>query len=400
MKKSIKVILLLFYYVFLVCVCGEIFTRVSVKHKAIDEMDAKKFRCASNTFHHGFVPKGRGRNYTKEFRSVYLINSFGIRDKEYTFERLPQTFRILVFGDSFTEGYGVNIEDTFSKHLEALLNNYYVKPHFEVLNFGCASYSPILEYILLKEKGLRLKPDLVILFLDYSDFKDDFQYSSLAQFNSNKEPVSVRNPEAHMEKKQLEDVFFIGFFKKHSVFFNYIYLKIKKNFQKRDVESPAQKIPQVGDVQSDTLWMFRDKIYDYDADNKQMQFEGTKENIKNGMGLTLFYLTMFNRLLDANNINFLLVIYPYCHQIEGNCWPDGRGALHLEQDKLYNDFYKYEEIINEFAVKNQITLLSLYNDMKDSKIGPLFYDIDGHFNKNGHQLIASELFEYLKNSGF
>ena len=57
-----------------------------------------------------------------DFKVQVKINSKGLRDNEYPYEKPDDTYRILMLGDSFTFGYGVNIEDTMAKVLEENLN--------------------------------------------------------------------------------------------------------------------------------------------------------------------------------------------------------------------------------------------------------------------------------------
>jgi hypothetical protein len=46
------------------------------------------------------------------------INSYGLRDYEYLLNKPPGATRILALGDSVTFGFGVNLEDTYTKILE------------------------------------------------------------------------------------------------------------------------------------------------------------------------------------------------------------------------------------------------------------------------------------------
>ena len=46
------------------------------------------------------------------------INSKSLRDYEYAYTKPKDVYRILVLGDSFTFGWGVPFENTFSKVLE------------------------------------------------------------------------------------------------------------------------------------------------------------------------------------------------------------------------------------------------------------------------------------------
>ena len=49
----------------------------------------------------------------------FETNSHGMRDREYSPEKPPNTFRIAVVGDSFTMGSGVAIEDVFHSRIES-----------------------------------------------------------------------------------------------------------------------------------------------------------------------------------------------------------------------------------------------------------------------------------------
>jgi lysophospholipase L1-like esterase len=106
-------------------------------------------------FHHR--PDRAGDFYGVEIRT----NSFGLRDREYTIDKPQGTERIVVLGDSFTLGWGVPLEDVFSKRLERLLNQDGAR--YQVINMGIGNYNTTMEVELFKWKGLDLDPDIVIL---------------------------------------------------------------------------------------------------------------------------------------------------------------------------------------------------------------------------------------------
>jgi len=90
-----------------------------------------------------------------------------------------------MFGDSFTEGRGLVLEDTVAKRVEKMLNLGTCPKTFAAIHAGVSSYSPILEYLLLKQVGLRLEPDLVVLNFDTTDVHDDWIRIALATLDSN-----------------------------------------------------------------------------------------------------------------------------------------------------------------------------------------------------------------------
>jgi lysophospholipase L1-like esterase len=91
--------------------------------------------------------------------------------------RDPSAFRILVLGDSFTEGVGTAWKDTWTRRAEVALNDPLRSPPVRVLNGGVASYAPVLELVTLRELLARgLAVDLVVVAVDVSDPQDEVFY--------------------------------------------------------------------------------------------------------------------------------------------------------------------------------------------------------------------------------
>jgi hypothetical protein len=99
----------------------------------------------------------RGEGYSR-----YKINSLGMRDKERTLAKPPNTFRIAVIGCSMTEGKQVPLENTYCSVLEKQLNKDGGAIKYEVLNFAVSAYTLGQEYLRLKNFALQFKPDLVV----------------------------------------------------------------------------------------------------------------------------------------------------------------------------------------------------------------------------------------------
>jgi lysophospholipase L1-like esterase len=105
------------------------------------------------------------------------------RHKGYALSRSPNTFRIVVLGDSYTFGQGVEKDSTFPAVLERLLNGMGADVRFEVVNLGFCGLNTITEKMILAEnginpdtwapdpnyRGLAYQPDLVLLEYTLND---------------------------------------------------------------------------------------------------------------------------------------------------------------------------------------------------------------------------------------
>jgi lysophospholipase L1-like esterase len=97
------------------------------------------------------------------------INSYGIRDTREPLSK-NNAFRIVVLGDSIayglcTDSEKLSISDTFPKVLEKKMEKKrkdFSKP-IEVFNLGVSGYDTAQEAAFLKEKGVGLEPDLVVI---------------------------------------------------------------------------------------------------------------------------------------------------------------------------------------------------------------------------------------------
>lgn len=126
------------------------------------------------------VPLGTGQvPISGPDRGRVRINSLGLRGREDPRQK-PEGFkRVVVLGDSFVFGLGVDEENIFTTHLEKFLNARSSGGRHEVINMGLTGYSTDQESILLEELGLSLFPDVVVLVVCDNDFlanTEDFVY--------------------------------------------------------------------------------------------------------------------------------------------------------------------------------------------------------------------------------
>jgi lysophospholipase L1-like esterase len=97
------------------------------------------------------------------------VNRLGLRGAEVGAEPPPGRRRVLVLGDSVVYGEGLDEADTFPVLLEQELNADGEMPS-EVLNGAAPGYNTEAEVAFLREIGLALRPDTVVLGVSLNDF--------------------------------------------------------------------------------------------------------------------------------------------------------------------------------------------------------------------------------------
>lgn len=144
------------------------------------------YRRSSNPYlRYELIPNAESANIS--------VNSDGFRGPEYSINKPDNTFRIIMLGDSETFSYMLPQRDTLPVQLENLLNQRSDSLRYEILNFGVEGYNIFQELELLKTKGLKYSPDLIILNYVLNDpepgeyyFKETFfmRHSALVRYFS------------------------------------------------------------------------------------------------------------------------------------------------------------------------------------------------------------------------
>ncbi len=127
----------------------------------------------------GYIPvpgqKAR-RNLPGVYDFTYSNNSQGLRGSSEYGPKQPGACRVLLLGDSFTYGFGVNDDQTFAHHLEQYLRQR--NQPAEVINAGCPGKGTDYELKVFQTIGVQLHPDLTVLCF----FPNDFQDNALAVY--------------------------------------------------------------------------------------------------------------------------------------------------------------------------------------------------------------------------
>lgn len=136
------------------------------------------------------------QNYDTNESFDVKINSLGYRGDEFPLAKNLSEKRILLEGDSFILGFGVKDNEIISYDLEQLLKNDKSNTfqNTKVINAGYAGgFGPDGYYLHLKNKGIKLGPDLVVFSVFvYNDFSDieNSEWIGMSEFGEPKKVVS------------------------------------------------------------------------------------------------------------------------------------------------------------------------------------------------------------------
>jgi hypothetical protein len=327
-------------------------------------------RVSNKFYHHSFKANVNTIDVWGNYKYKFVTNDLGFKDKKNRIinKKTKSKKRILVNGDSFVEGIGIEYENTFV----GLLDDYLFNKNIEILNAGVASQSPILYYkkifYLLEEKKLEF--DELILFLDISDIPDEYFYSK----NYNINEIEIKNFRDKLQDYLINNstiyLFFDVIFGKLNYFKEYMIIKKQvANFINTDIsnitKSDINKYKSINVKRGN--WTHNDKLWnDYASEGRQLAEK---------------HLNMLNLLLQKYNIKFSLVIYP---------WP--------KQIYIQNQSSLHEVFWENWSNQNGVNFINLYEDFqstnRDKLMDQYFIPGDVHWNKNGHKFIYDLMINY------
>jgi len=326
--------------------------------------DYDRYRTAHPVFHHGLLPgrSEKGRWAAREYD--VFTNSLGFRDAKVR-EIDPQSSgkRLLLIGDSFTEGIGVPWEESFAGILDSALS----KEGIEVLNAAAVSYSPKFYYAktkyLLEEEKLRFGQ--LFVFIDNSDPMNEITYEGFIPYRK----ISLRWLSLQAG----------NFFYHHS----YLYYSIK-TLLNTSRENPLSLSwnRKMGAAATDETSLESEEFIRatplWSEDAELFEKWG-----KRGLRLAAENMEKLADLCTANHVKMTVVIYPWPHMIQNS-----------ELDNVQTFFWK------DFCTKNNVGFVNLYpvfitGEDPAAILNRYFIPGDVHWNSLGHRLVADRLLESI-----
>ncbi len=289
------------------------------------------------------------KTFTNENGDSFRVvqNRFGHRGREYPLQKAPGKYRILILGDSFTEGSHVSEEDLFSARLEK------ANPRFEVLNAGVGGYGTVQEYLYFASEGVRFKPDLLLLMF----FENDLSDNCLSYYAGFGPRPYARLTNGTVEVvERLEPAGFLRFafpvpFRYQLSRYSYLYYFLNSTIYQRLFAGRMLAIQQ--------------------QDLKQIASCGRYE-ILHGL------LARLRASMRAEGGEFAVVLIPTRQEVTA-----GSSAV--------------EEPIAKFCAETALNCLALLDRFAREKAAGarLYFDADIHWTRVGHSVAADEIGRFL-----
>lgn len=112
-------------------------------------------------------PNFQDEYQTDLFQQNLTFNSLGMHDTEHNLTKPPDSFRILMLGDSFV--HAVQVDETATAHqlLENKLNQSELaaSQQIEVISAGVTNWGTNQQLVFYREQGQQFSPDLVLLMI-------------------------------------------------------------------------------------------------------------------------------------------------------------------------------------------------------------------------------------------
>ena len=266
-------------------------------------------------------------------RKAVRINSFGLRGPNLPLGKPDGVFRILLLGDSFTFGYGVEDDSTYGRQLERLFVDQPAEcGRIEVLNAGVNGYNTSQELAWLRRSGLNFRPDLVILAFTPNDIMTENEGKRMLRWPLLKELLS------------------------RSALYQFAAPRLK-----------ALVYRKAGKAYQDTLSLF-------------LQGDAAVDSRVEGLRAQL---AEFHQAAVSHDFQPVLVVFPFAEQVirrEFQAWPPPAIEQQASSDQL-----------------PLLDLLPVFRDAVDRGESVYLNEPTRHPNGRGHQITADSLYAFLGN---
>lgn len=307
-----------------------------------------------------------------DFDVIEQSNLAGLRSNREYGAKPKNATRILLIGDSFIYGPGVEFEDTFGQQLDRMLHDQKASRQFEVINAGVPAYDTWQEWKLLERIGPSIKPDLVLVGFFIGN---DISQNAL-RFQENAEAIEEKEekfyaPETHQARVPIP-------FKQMLTEYSAAYRFFRERYHQLLRLIRVRQKPEGDDV----WWL---DIY--------------RKDLPPGEGLgyanTDTLLTRIVTWSDRHNAKLMIVLIPEQGQVMPQHWEQTIGDM-IAFDADAFDLSKPNRWLQDFGKRADVPVIDLLPFFKAIKQPEaLFFNQDSHWSSYGHRVAAETVARFM-----
>lgn len=338
-----------------------------------------------------FPPGSRYTYQTPEFNCEAINNSLGFRDREFDLNKRAKV-RVLAIGDSFTFGWGVNIEQSWPKVLESNLRSkgYDV----EIANLGEPGAAPN-KYADIAERAVPLlKPDLIIVGVTQGDdlaqlgqpppqpprLNDARQVGILKRVLWRMYPYSLSVIENREKLRPLPEAWKAD----AQRVIDELKPEEKTRFEKLDPE--VQRMLRNGELNPSLL---QNALTQPDYLMKTIQLDEPETRLL--IAKMALHFGRIEKVAEANNSRVLIASVPYGAYVSQKDF-DSRRRIGFTLTQAVLESNAPDEAIKIACDSDNLRFASVTAEVRQAAKGAsLYYNLDGHFNAAGYKTFADLL---------
>lgn len=315
------------------------------------------------------------------------ISYQGLRDREYG-DKANNEYRIIVLGDSFIFGKGVNAEDTIPKQLERLFREKNPDRIISVINLSTEGYGPFQERHLINETGFLLEPDMVIMSIFVGNDIED----TMREHNLQRKSFHTFFEQRHFLLRNRD---------KWNYAFEYF---LRRYWLTLSACSRYLGMPAEGAIGA----LLEGKTFPpkyhplYGADNlgklpyMEPELKEWYTELKQGLALMLEDIKRIQKDCQQRNIDFFVFTIPTQETVYDNIW---ESVIVSSQDAELYERGKGIRVLREALEQAGLAYIPVAECiLKSDQNTTLYIPDNGHFNAAGCAFVADVLWHELMKS--
>lgn len=303
----------------------------------------------------------RGIHKAPEFSVKVETNSAGHRDYEHSIVKPENVYRIMVLGDSFTFGEGVEMDESYPKVVEERLNKGKRGRRYEIINVSAYNWGTLEEYLYLKHYGIKYRPDMVVMAFFIGN---DFYQNRFGPFSVKKDKI-VYSPLESVNGKMNRLLKYIP---------GYMYVRERSEL--------------LALLRKRANYYLEHDIFEASSEMMMSLYTGKLDSdvqkaIENTKGL----IEKTAKIAKEKEFELVILLIPADEQLN----PERYGIPNVSEPYFPN------HIMHEIGEKNGIAVVDLLPYFRERSRGgrEFYYEINGHWNKQGHMLAGETLEERI-----